>query len=62
MYRVEIIKHTGSFLKKTNDVLVRINQRLFHDFQPIPADQYIYIKVPGKRRRNIIKSEIITNK
>lgn len=28
---------TGSFLKKTKEVLVRINQRFFQDFQPIPA-------------------------
>lgn len=29
---------TGSLLKKTSDVRVRMNQRFFHDFHPIPLD------------------------
>uniref|UniRef100_A0A0A9GR76 Uncharacterized protein n=1 Tax=Arundo donax TaxID=35708 RepID=A0A0A9GR76_ARUDO len=29
----------GSLLKNTNDALVRINQRFFHDVQPIPLDE-----------------------
>jgi hypothetical protein len=28
---------TGSFLKKTKEVRVRINHRFFQDFHPIPA-------------------------
>ena len=32
--RAEIL--TGSLLKKTSDVRVRMNQRFFHDFHPIP--------------------------
>jgi hypothetical protein len=30
---------TGSFLKKTKEVRVRINQRFFQDVQPSPANQ-----------------------
>lgn len=31
---------TGSFLKKTREVLVRINHRFFQDFHPNPAKEY----------------------
>ncbi len=31
---------TGSFLKKTNEVRVRMNHLRFHDFQPIPAPSH----------------------
>lgn len=37
--RIEV-RLTGSFLKNTNDVRVRINQRLFQDFQPIPEGPF----------------------
>lgn len=33
----QIIGLTGSVLKKTKDVCVSINQRFFHEVQPIPA-------------------------
>jgi hypothetical protein len=29
---------TGSLLKKTSDVRVRMNQRFFQDFHPIPGN------------------------
>lgn len=36
--RGHLLLLTGSFLKKTREVRVRINHRFFQDFQPIPAE------------------------
>jgi len=34
---VKQLKLTGSFLKNTKEVRVRMNQRFFQDFQPNPV-------------------------
>nr|GMD21460.1 hypothetical protein Iba_chr08aCG1420 [Ipomoea batatas]GME04099.1 hypothetical protein Iba_scaffold1536CG0580 [Ipomoea batatas] len=50
---------TGSFLRKTKDVRVRMNQRFFQDFQPSPANEMnsgpllkTLLEVPTRGRSN----------
>lgn len=40
---------TGSFLKNTNEVRVRINHRFFQEFQPIPA---IFVQIGDENKQN----------